>query len=116
MLRRNRKELILGTTDAMEVVYVYDEYEEKENVKQKIMGDMRFLIAADLITKWGMVAAVEDGEDSSGRSKLRLATEIEVVERAVKCTNLLLRAADEAGWLLNIDRTSLDNIEENEEE
>lgn len=39
-------------------------------------------IAMDFIVRWGMVAAMPDGEDSSGRQKLRLMTTDELIERA----------------------------------
>src|SRR5215207_3668850 len=44
---------------------------------------MRARMAVALIEKWGMVAAIPDGEDSSGRQKLRMMKPKEMVERAV---------------------------------
>lgn len=38
--------------------------------------------ASALIERWGLVAAMPDGEDSSGRARLRLPTTDELVKRA----------------------------------
>ena len=50
------------------------------------------------IERWGMVAAMPDGEDSAGRQKLRLATTEELVARAVVVTSLAFDAAHDLGW------------------
>ena len=55
--------------------------------------------AAHMIEKWGMVAAMSDGEDSAGRQKLRLATPEELVERAITTTNLLFKRMREEGMM-----------------
>jgi len=65
--------------------------------------------AIEFIEKWGMVAGIEDGEDSSGRSKLRLATPKEVVERAIEITTLMFNAFDDLEWM-----HSLPTVEEAE--
>ena len=41
------------------------------------------LTALDMLQRWGMVAAVDDGEDKAGRAKIRLATPDELVELAL---------------------------------
>jgi hypothetical protein len=64
--------------------------------------DLAAGMAFDLLSKWGMVAAVDNGEDSSGRAKVRLSTPEEVVERAVKTAELFLRVADERGWICTV--------------
>lgn len=50
-------------------------------------------LAFDLIGRWGTVAAAPDGEDSSGRAKLRLQTPQELVNRAFECAELAMTYA-----------------------
>lgn len=46
--------------------------------------------ALQCIQKWGMVAAKDDGEDSSGRAKIKLSTPEEIVDRAFKIARLAM--------------------------
>ena len=48
--------------------------------------EAKFALA--VMEKWGMVAAMPDGEDSSGRQQLRLATPEELVARAFAIAKL----------------------------
>ena len=66
---------------------------------QKRFLNTKACTAADFINKWGMVAGTADGEDSSGRSKLRLLTEAELVARAIKTTELLFADFEQLGWI-----------------
>jgi len=50
-------------------------------------------LAFDLVGRWGPVAATPDGEDSSGRAKLRLQTPEELVQRAFGCAELAMAYA-----------------------
>jgi hypothetical protein len=54
-------------------------------------------MACKMIERWGMVAAIEDGEDSAGRQKLRLATPEELVSRAFAVAKLVFSSARENG-------------------
>lgn len=45
-------------------------------------------LAFSLLERWGMVSATPDGEDSAGRSKLRLSTPTELIDRAFSVANL----------------------------
>lgn len=69
-----------------------------ETVHIKTAG--RFMM--DFIGRWGMVAAVPDGEDQAGRQKLRLATESELVARAVNVTRLALTTMKAEGWAVDV--------------
>lgn len=53
------------------VVYTTETFDQEAN------------IALVLIEKWGLVAAMPDGEDSAGRAKLRLPTPQELATRAL---------------------------------
>jgi len=68
----------------------------------RVVYDDRARTAQEFIDRWGMVAAIPDGEDSAGRQKLRLATPDELVVRAMQTVDLLYSAMDAAGWRLDI--------------
>lgn len=50
-------------------------------------------MAHDFIERWGMVLAMDDGEDSAGRHKIRLATPEELVSRAFTIAELFMKEA-----------------------
>lgn len=83
---------------------VYDRYKDNRPEvgaaeQSKYVHSLQSACMMDFINKWGMVAAIPDGEDSAGRSKLRLATSIELVERAEEVTKLAFKALRDNGWL-----------------
>jgi len=59
--------------------------------------------AMSLAERMALVAAVEDGEDSSGRAKARLATPTEIAQRACAITSALFAEMDAYGWILRTD-------------
>src|SRR5687767_8846104 len=59
-------------------------------------------LARDLISRFAIIAATPDGEDSSGRQKLRLMTEEECVDRAVHIAALAWEEFRERGWIVDI--------------
>lgn len=65
-----------------------------------IEGEM----ARELVVRWGSVAAVPDGEDSAGRSQVRLQTPEELVDRAIRTAQYLCEALDDNGWIKWIKR------------
>ena len=62
-------------------------------------------LAAEFCLRWGMVAGVPDGEDSSGRQKLRLATPDELIDRAVTTVEKLYTVLDDRGHLVDTSET-----------
>ena len=66
-------------------------------------------LATILVEKWGMVAAIPDGEDSAGRSKLRLLTPEKVVNRATETADLLWSALEDKGWLFDVPLPTVDS-------
>ncbi|HHJ80712.1 MAG TPA: hypothetical protein ENJ65_03670 [Candidatus Tenderia electrophaga] len=60
------------------------------------------------IERWGMVAATEHGEDSAGRSKLRLLTPAELVDRAAVTAELAFAEMRRRGLI--VDLPCLDEI------
>lgn len=55
------------------------------------------MLAKEMATRWGMIAAKPDGEDSSGRAKLALLSVQEVVTRAIETAEQLDTALFERG-------------------
>ena len=68
--------------------------------------DTRAGWAVEFACRWGMVAGIDSGEDSAGRSRTRLATVEEVVNRAVDMAGLLHDTLVSRGWLVEIPATS----------
>jgi len=58
--------------------------------------------AREMANHWGMVAGIQDGEDSQGRAKARLTTPEEVVDRACACAHLLWEQFNDRGWVIDI--------------
>lgn len=56
-------------------------------------------LAVQLVERWGMVAALPDGEDSAGRSKARLATPKEITTHACDVAALLVSECRARGWV-----------------
>ena len=57
-------------------------------------------IVIEMVSRWGMVAGTPDGEDSKGRSKLRLATEQELVDRAFKIADAMFNELELRDWYI----------------
>ena len=72
-----------------EVTLKVDKY-HGDVINSNLFPGLTSTIAVDLITKWGLVASTPDGEDSAGRTKLRLSTPEELVERAIITAELLV--------------------------
>lgn len=68
-------------------------------IQSKFHPDMRARLAMTLIEKWGMVACtVADGEDSAGRSRMRLLTPAQVVGRATETAERAIEEMHRLGW------------------
>lgn len=68
-----------------------------------------------LIEKWGLVAALPDGEDSSGRAKLRLPTSEELVARAFEIAEAAFGHAAMRGRMVPLPDLNEINAEYDEE-
>ena len=67
-------------------------------------------LAMAMIEKWGMVATVEDGEDTTGRQKLRMLTPAELAERAFETAKIAMTYARKNGLVhtsVDLDRRRL---------
>lgn len=72
------------------------------DVYRKRVANRAADLTCDLIARWGMVAGLEDGEDSSGRAKLRLATPKEMVKRACDTAEMLIKEIEKRDWYLEL--------------
>lgn len=59
-------------------------------------------LSAALVERWGIVAAEQDGEDSTGRAKLRRMTPVEVVTAACDTAGLLVAEFRKRGWMIQL--------------
>lgn len=59
-------------------------------------------IAIQFAERWGMVAAIPDGEDSAGRQKLRMASSEEVSSRACDMVAAMFDEFDKRGWVAHL--------------
>jgi len=102
------KSIRLGGNDNVTVVLENDSWNDrwKEQTKLSQMPDQRMLLLTALLEKHAMVAAAPDGEDSSGRQRLRLSTPAELVARCAELVELSYSTAREKGWLVEIIRPS----------
>lgn len=59
-------------------------------------------LAIHFLARWSLVAAVEDGEDSAGRQKLRLPSADEVVTRAFDIAEKSFQVARARGHMVTL--------------
>jgi len=71
-------------------------------VYQQRAFDAEAELAAQMIERWGMSAAIEDGEDSAGRAKIRLLTPEELVQRACETAEQAMEEFNKRGWILDL--------------
>lgn len=60
---------------------------------------MEARIVLSIIERWAAVAGEPDGEDTAGRSKLRLQEPAEVVDRACEVAKAAVDAFEARGWI-----------------
>jgi hypothetical protein len=78
-------------------------YREGEVVLfRKNMPNNKAELAIELIAKWGLVSAKDDGEDTAGRHKLTLMPVSEVVERAIEMADQAITEMEKRGWFINL--------------
>ena len=59
-------------------------------------------IACVLVERWGTVAAEPDGEDSTGRAKMKLQTPQDLVNRAITTAEILVEGLQQRGHMLRL--------------
>lgn len=57
-------------------------------------------LATAMVERWGSVAGEPDGEDTAGRSKLKLAAPDDLVKRACDVSESLVQQLNDRGWIM----------------
>ena len=103
------KTIPLAKTEFTEALGVKARYADERYMLHNLQQpDLRAQLACQFAERWAMVAAVEDGEDSAGRQKLRRMTPGELADHACECVSALMEQFQVRGWLLHVP--SLDSI------
>ena len=68
-------------------------------------------MAENIVTRWAQVAAVPDGEDSSGRQKMRLPTAEELAVRACDIAEAVWLEFQKRDWLMALPLVETDKPE-----
>lgn len=81
----------------------YPSYKGTEiSICQTEMEEPRARLASELMRHLAIVAVVPDGEDNSGRQKVRLMTPAEIVDRATEIADLAWNKYRSRGWILDV--------------
>jgi len=82
---------------------VTDKWANKRIVTHETeIPEMEMRMVMVLVERWAPVAAIPDGEDSTGRTKLRLQTPAELVSRAFDCAALVMKMGREKKLFYNV--------------
>lgn len=84
--------------ESTELVYL-EEYKHAKVLhhnRYELSNRARFACA--LLEKHATIAGVEDGEDSSGRQKLKLQAPKELVQHCIEVSDEAFKAFEELGW------------------
>jgi len=93
-------------TGDLVVSVVRDRY--KDNEKAEILITKTEALTAEasmamlLIERWGLVAAEIDGEDTSGRQKIRRLVPKELVDQACDTAKIAFESFRERGWVAKL--------------
>lgn len=97
----------IASNDILDVIARRSHY-DPSGLPVKMVGHERFShdwrarFATVCIERWGMIVAQPDGEDSTGRQKMRMTTPAEIVERACDCADAADLAFRKRGWALTL--------------
>lgn len=84
----------------MRETYVNSYSGVEHHIVQTIVPFPQAQFAMDMMKHLAVATGYPDGESSDGRSKLRLMTPEEIVDRCVEITERSFAAFDKKGWLL----------------
>jgi len=97
------KTIPLAKTEFTQAVGVKARYGDERYVLHHLKQlDSRASLACQFAERWAMVAAMEDGEDSAGRQKVRRMTPGELADHACECVSALMEQFQVRGWLLEV--------------
>ena len=81
----------------------YDIYNSSSVITYKLkIPNRKAELAIELMGRIGMATGIEDGEDSTGRSKIKLLPSADVVKRAIEIADMAIDEMDKRGWYLEI--------------
>ncbi len=84
---------------------------EKEPIPyNKFLFGAEAKIAIEMVQRWGIIAAMDDGEDSAGRHRVRLMTTDELVQRACDSAQKLIKEFEKRDWLLELPEPQIKDI------
>jgi hypothetical protein len=66
------------------------------------MPDTLAKLASEIASRFALIAAIPEGEDSAGRQKLRLPTATELAARSCDIAAALWAEFEERDWLLDL--------------
>lgn len=72
---------------------------ELEAARDGVNKSLRFQLMVELLRAHPLIAADDDGEDSTGRQKIRLQAVEEIVSRAADIADMAVTVGEENGWL-----------------
>lgn len=99
---KEAKPELLAKNDRVELYAVPGRYGEGPGIMghDTITLDTRARMAISFVERWALVAAMEDGEDSAGRQKLRALTAQELAAKACDAVAALCVEFEARGWQL----------------
>lgn len=89
----------------LEAKLIYDDYRNrrvKVEVNDTEAAEWEARLACALIERWGLVAAMPDGEDAAGRAKLRKLAPAELVMEACETAQLAVAEFRKRGWVKSL--------------
>ena len=86
----------------------------KTNLEDTIAFNQRARFTVSFIERWGAIAAIPDGEDSSGRQAFRMATPQELVTRATQTAEYLFAVLNANGWTVEVPEAVEEMIPDSE--
>lgn len=73
-------------------------------------------MAIEMCSRWGMVAATPDGEDTAGRQRLRSLEPDELADKACRTAQALWMRFERLGWLVAIPDPRPRKVEDKQKE
>ena len=77
----------------------WNDFERKLQFHDNEFLEQEAVLAGELVRHWGMVAGINDGEDTAGRTRIRLQTPTELVGRAFDTAKLFFETARAKGLI-----------------
>jgi hypothetical protein len=86
----------------IKIIEVEQYGKKKQILHTEFHHNQKAAAALEMVVKWGLSAAKEDGETSNGHVKIKTYTPAEIVDRACECADRAFREFEKRGWLLEL--------------